>query len=47
MNCSGNVRILSVDIANDLTVIAVQSDILTGESNLFADLPGYCFEVNL
>ena len=46
VHSSGNVGILCVNVNNDLAVVAIKSDILTGESNLSADLSGNLLEVN-
>ncbi len=47
VNSSGNVGILSMDINNDLAVVAVKTNVFAGESNLLADLSGDALKVNL
>lgn len=47
MNRGGNVGILGVDINDNLTVVAVQTNIVRGESDLFADSTGDLLEVDL
>ena len=47
MNSGGDVGILGVHVNDDLAVVAVKTDILTGETNLSADLSGNLLEVNL
>ena len=43
----GDGRVLSVDIDDNLAVVAVETDVLTGESDLLADSSGDLLEVNL
>ena len=47
VNSGGNVGILGVHVNNDLAVVAVETDILAGETNLSADLSGNLLEVDL
>jgi hypothetical protein len=46
MNSGGDVGILSMDINDDIAVVAVETNVLAGESDLLADLPGDLLEVN-
>ena len=47
MNSGSDVGILGVHVNDDLAVVAVKTDILTGETNLSADLSGNLLEVDL
>lgn len=47
MNRGGNVSILGMDINDNLTVVAVQTNIVRGESDLLADSTGHLLEVDL
>jgi hypothetical protein len=44
---SSNVSILSMDIDDDLAIIAIETYILTSETNFFANLSGNLLEVDL
>ena len=47
MNSGSDVGSLGVHVNDDLAVVAVKTDILTGETNLSADLSGNLLEVDL
>lgn len=47
VNSGGNVGILSVNINDDLAVVAVETDILIDESDFLASLSGNSLKVNL
>ena len=44
---SGDVGILSVHVDDDVALLSVESNVVTGESDLLADSSGNLFEVNL
>jgi len=47
MDGSSDVSILSVNVDDDLAIVAVETDILTSETNFLANLSGNSLEVDL